>query len=170
MAMRNLTKGQGRKSLALAAGFTLVELLMVLSISAVLAAIAAPSMREVMAAQRVRSAASDLHLSLVKARSEAIKRNRAITIQPVDDGWEDGWKIVNPEDPAGPGLQVQAPPARVNIAATPADLAQMVYNGSGRTTLAAESKFLITASDTSFARCVLVDYGGRAYVKEGSVC
>jgi type IV fimbrial biogenesis protein FimT len=170
MAMRNSRTGQGRKSVALAAGFTIIELLVVVSIGAVLAAVAAPAMRDVIAAQRVRTVASDLHLSLVKARSEAIKRNRAVTIQPVDDGWEDGWKIVDPENPTGPGLDVHAARARVNIAATPTDLAQMVYNGSGRTTLGAESKFVITTPDTSFARCVLVDYGGRAYVKEGSVC
>jgi type IV fimbrial biogenesis protein FimT len=171
MAMRNFRTGQGRRSVALAAGVTIIELLVVVSITAVLAAVAAPAMRDVMAAQRVRSVASSLHLTLVKARSEAIKRNRAITIQPVDDGWEDGWKIVDPDDPAGPGEQVKvSPSARVTIAATPSDLGQMVYNGSGRTTLAAESTFLISTPDTSFARCVLVDYGGRAYVKEGSVC
>lgn len=172
MVARNLKSRHLQGSRTLAAGFTIIELLSVVTVMAVLAAIAAPSMREMIATQRVRAAASDLHLTLTRARSEAIKRNRPVTVQQVDDGWEDGWKIVNPENPAGPGLQVQDAPVRVSIAATPTTLTELVYNGSGRTTLAVgtESKFLITTANTSFARCVLVDNSGRPYVKEGSVC
>lgn len=161
-----------RSAGARAAGFTLIELMVVVVVAAILAAVAAPSMQELMAAQRVRATTSDLYLALVRARSEAVKRNGEVTLRPVHLDWDDGWKIVNPEDPAGPELQVQPAPASVSIAATPDGLGEIVYNGSGRTTLApgSDSKFLITAPNTSLARCVLVDPSGRPYVKEGSVC
>ncbi|HET8744147.1 MAG TPA: GspH/FimT family pseudopilin [Ramlibacter sp.] len=167
--MKNCAPGRGAK--ARSAGFTLIELMVVVTVAAILAGIAAPSFRELMAAQRVRAATSDLYLALVKARSEAIKRNGEVTIRPMHVDWDDGWKIVNPEDPAGPELQVQTAPASVSIAAT-SGLGEIVYNGSGRTTLApgGDRKFVITAPNTSLSRCVLVDNSGRPYVKEGSVC
>jgi len=166
--------GHGRRSLA--AGFSVIELLVVVTIMGLLAGIAAPPMRGLMAAQRVRATASDLHLSLLRARSEAIKRNRDVKVERRDDGWEDGWNTeVIPrlgDPPEDPILQKQDATAKVSIVATPDTLTQLVYSGTGRTTLAVgtESKFVITAANTSFARCVLVDNSGRPYVKEGSAC
>ena len=64
-------------------GFTLVELLTVVVILAVLAMIAAPSLRELSVSQRVQMAAMDLNTSLLRARSEAIKQNTDVTLSPV---------------------------------------------------------------------------------------
>ncbi len=74
------------------AGFTLLELLVTIAIVAVIAGIAAPSFQNMMATQRVRSATGDLVSALNFARSEAVKRNRVVTVSP-GASWAAGWSI-----------------------------------------------------------------------------
>ena len=61
-------------------GFTVVELMVVVAIAAVLATIAAPSFQSVFDRQRVRSAGSNLNTDIQYARSEAVRRNAAVTV------------------------------------------------------------------------------------------
>ena len=67
-------------------GLTLLELLVAVSIATVLATIAIPSMRAVIADARLASAI-DIYASLLtRARSEAINRNEKVTLCPTTDG------------------------------------------------------------------------------------
>jgi type IV fimbrial biogenesis protein FimT len=61
------------------AGLTIVELMMVLAALAVIIAIAAPSMRGMMARQRVQGVQADLLTDLQLARSEMAQRSGAAT-------------------------------------------------------------------------------------------
>lgn len=61
-------------------GFTMVELLITVVILAVLAAIAVPSMRELIARQRVESVAKELATDMRYLRTEAIQRRRDVQI------------------------------------------------------------------------------------------
>ena len=74
-------------------GFTLIELLITLAIFAIVTSIAAPSFSEAAATQRVRSLATDMHTSLLRARSEAIKRNAEVEVKAAPGGWADGWRV-----------------------------------------------------------------------------
>jgi prepilin-type N-terminal cleavage/methylation domain-containing protein len=65
-----------------ARGFTLIELLTVVAITAILSAMAAPAFKGLLAGQRVRATSTDLYAALVLARSEAIKRDTQVTLQP----------------------------------------------------------------------------------------
>ena len=55
-------------------GFTAIELLVVVSIIAVLAALAGPSFAQMIESWRVRDATESLRSTLIFARSEAINR------------------------------------------------------------------------------------------------
>lgn len=149
------------------AGFTLVELLVVLTVLAVLAAVATPSMSRIVAAQRVRAMAADLHLALVQARSEAIKRNAAVTLSPAGGDWNDGWVVLDPENTEGTPLRAYTGGRGVQVTTT---TTQVVYVGSGRSTLATEASFMISSTATDEARCVLVNLTGRPYVKTAAAC
>jgi type IV fimbrial biogenesis protein FimT len=84
-----------------ALGFTLIELLVTIAIAAVLAGIAAPSFRDLMANNRLKSHTSAMHTSLLQARSEAIKRNSRVVVCKSSDGatcatsgdWQQGWVV-----------------------------------------------------------------------------
>jgi type IV fimbrial biogenesis protein FimT len=85
-------------------GFTLTELVVAIGIFAVLATVAAPTFRSYTAAQSIRTASFNLTFALMLARSEAIKRNRTVTVAPVDEHWEKGWVITA----AGSAAQLHA--------------------------------------------------------------
>jgi len=77
-----------------ARGFTLVELLVVLALVAILATLAVPSFERAIANQKLNVAASDLMVSAMQARGEAIKNNRQAIVQPlVSTDWSKGWRI-----------------------------------------------------------------------------
>lgn len=77
-------------------GFTLIELMIGLVLVAVLLGIAVPTFRSFILGQRLRATSTDLQIALITARSEAVKRNRAVTLNPSDDGWGAGWTIPSP--------------------------------------------------------------------------
>jgi type IV fimbrial biogenesis protein FimT len=60
--------------------FTLIELMVVVAVLAVLAVLAAPSLRELIVMQRLKSINAELVTDLQYARSEAIARNREISV------------------------------------------------------------------------------------------
>ncbi|WP_084690550.1 GspH/FimT family pseudopilin [Comamonas granuli] len=97
------------------AGFTAIELMVVVSIVAILAALAAPSFQPLIERWRVREAAENLTSTLYYARSEAIKRGGGITIDATG-GWDQGWKVTHTQNGTTTDLQVNAAPSRVSLA------------------------------------------------------
>ena len=146
-------------------GFTLIELMVVLSIMAILAGLAAPSMSKLVATQRLRSAAGDMHLTLVKARSEAVKRNKDVTVSPEAGSWAAGWSILDPDGGATP-LDVRGPTSSVTVTTS---ATSVIYRATGRAS-AAVPQFVFSSSRTDVVRCISADPSGRPYVKEGSSC
>jgi type IV fimbrial biogenesis protein FimT len=84
-----------------ARGFTLVELLLVLGISAVLLTLGTPAISGMMNSSRLTSASNSLLSSMLLARSEAIKRSSRVVLCKTADGtscaatggWEQGWIV-----------------------------------------------------------------------------
>lgn len=144
------------------AGFTLIEVLMVVVILAVLASITAPSMRAFMDAQMVKTPASDLYSSLVLARSEAIKRNAPIDVVPSGLNWEQGWTVR--VQSGGTVLRVQDGYPRIQIDASTAGT--VTYGSNGRLASSATVfRVLVPGNADARMRCVTIDVSGRPSVR-----
>ena len=103
-----------------ATGFTAIELMVVVSIVAILAALAAPSFSPLIENWRVRESAEQLQSTLYYARSEAIKRGGQVLIQKIPNNtngcttatgtraWDCGWIVCH--DTNGSGTCTAADP------------------------------------------------------------
>lgn len=77
-------------------GHTLVELMAVLTIAALLLAVAAPGLHSIIARQRLRTAQNDLFAAIHLTRSQAIARGSRVTLMPQDAAavdWTQGWVV-----------------------------------------------------------------------------
>lgn len=141
-------------------GFTLTEMLVVILVVTIVAAVAVPSLSSALANQRLRAAGTDLVSALLLARSEAIKRGVQVQVAPLSVGdWKSGWRVVA----TGTGEQVEKTEALgywVEIGLAPANIS---YERSGRLSVAGSTRveFRDSAHAAGVAsRCVTVDPSG----------
>jgi type IV fimbrial biogenesis protein FimT len=92
-------------------GFTLIELMVTITVLAILLALSVPSFSQLVSNNRAASMTNDLQFSLKLARSESIKRGVTVALCPraaVADGatntaacsdavadWQNGWLVIN---------------------------------------------------------------------------
>ncbi len=72
-----------------AQGFTLVELMVTVAVVGILATVAVPSMTGFVNTSRLAGASEELTASLQMAKSEAVRRNRPVTVCGGQDGSDD---------------------------------------------------------------------------------
>lgn len=152
-----------RSRRAALAGFTLVELAVTVSIIGVLALLAAPAFRELIASQRVQAAATDVYTDLVRTRSEALKQNVNVTMSSASGttAWTTGWKVSDGTtdfDKRGPSTNVTLTGSATSV----------TYRTSGRLSAASAPTFAISAAGTTTLRCVKVNLSGQPYVVNGT--
>ena len=154
-----------------AGGFTLMEMMIVITLIGILAGMALNSFRYLSATTRIKGAGTDLYLALIKARNEAVKRNRLVAIVKNSAGWQAGWQIIADQNsdgtysPAAPDRLLSDAGAEQNVNITMADN-QVVFLASGRI-LGTAPVFTITSSeDATKKRCVKADLTGKPYVSD----
>ena len=142
-AIQRIRKGARR----FGAGFSLPELMTVLAIAAVLAALALPNMGAVLRAQRLKIAVNDLFGSIGMTRAQALARNTRVQMTPRDPlgaDWAQGWTVfVDRDDDGRPGAGddilaehgALADSIAIRFAFTSAAAPfYIAYNGAGRST------------------------------------
>lgn len=90
-------------------GFSVIELMVVVTILGLLLGLAVPTFRQFTRNNSVTSAQNDLVTSLNLARSEALRRNRPVSVCASEDGltcgddteWADGWIAFTDRGTAG---------------------------------------------------------------------
>lgn len=167
------------------AGFTLIEMTVIIAISAILVALAAPSMRNLIESTGVANSVNSFVGSISYARSEALKRGLPVTMcRSVNadtsstptcssgSGWEAGWIVF--VDFNGNGT-VNATGGDVVLRAqgSVARSGTILQNGSGNPSLRFAATGLLKSGASSFSfsppsdtsslqRLVCVAFGGRA--------
>lgn len=145
-------------------GFTLTELMVVLVVAGILAAIAVPSFQSLTQSQQAKNASFELFSSLSLARSEAIKRNGNVTLTPVNTAdWGQGWTITSPTET----IKSQGVLKGVSISATGTP-ASVVYARSGRATALASFQVDASAAVTANIRCIRIELSGMPRTIKGA--
>jgi len=149
-------------------GFSLIEMIVTISITAVLATLAGPSMTATIARHRVQDAASDLCAALVRARADALMRNNDVSVLPIGGNWAAGWQIPDPIN-TGKNLQAHEPTQQVAIALSGATSVTYQFNGRIRGGIGLKFNVSSSVVGESMAKCIAVDPSGRPYTQDG-VC
>ena len=137
------------------AGFTLIETMVVVAIIIVLAGVGVPAMQDLVVNQRIKTTTSDLFSSILRARSEAIKRNTDISMTPATS-WSSGWTIASPT--AGePALLALTTRSSITVEGPAAGV---TFTASGRVKSNSNVTFNIS-STRGTPRCITIDLGGR---------
>ncbi|WP_170285817.1 GspH/FimT family pseudopilin [Propionivibrio limicola] len=136
------------------AGVTLVEMMVVIAIAAIILAIGVPSFQQLIASERIKSAASTLQSALLLTRSEALKRNANVTLSPITDGdWDSGWNVTAAD---GTILSTYDPISGASISGGPDEV---VFQGAGRVSGNAAT-FKVFSASTSSIRCLGISLSG----------
>ena len=163
-------------------GFTLVELLVVVTLTAVLVIIAVPSFKDLIERNRIAGEINSLVSDLQFARSEAIKRGRTQVVCVSSSGtacmdadtWHSGWIVFSDDDGSGT-LNGAEKIIRIRTGFTGGDtftavpnLTQVRFSRDGfAINLAASTMTLRTASLNSAAtRCLELNAVGRQVVQK----
>ncbi len=146
-------------------GFSLTEVVVTLSVAAILTTVAVPSFNGIIANQRAKTLASSLYATLSKTRAEALTLNGNVTLQPKAGGWASGWQMLDPNNNV---LDDFTTASGVTIAGP----AAVTYRSSGRLPVGAAPVFQISTSSGSTVtyQCVSVDLSGRPYMSATQTC
>jgi type IV fimbrial biogenesis protein FimT len=146
-------------------GFSITEMLVAVSIAAILTTVAVPSFNGMVANQRAKTLASVLYATLSKTRAEALTLNGNVTLQPKAGGWGSGWRMLDANNNV---LDDYTTASNITIVGP----AAVTYRASGRLPAGAVTMFQIstTSGSTVIHQCVSVDLGGRPYMAPTPTC
>ena len=131
-------------TLAPTRGFTLIELIVTLSVAAILVSVAIPNYQIFVMSNRMSSQANNLITAFGLARSEAVKRATSVTVcassnsttgtPPIcTGGWAQGWIV---QDTTGVIIRVQQALEGATTLTGGSDVASAItFTSDGRTTI-----------------------------------
>lgn len=155
-----------------AAGFTLIELMVTLTIAALLLTLALPSFRDSIRSNRIATTTNQLIASIALARSEAIRTTHGASLCASDDGvdcggdWADGvlvWADRDDDSVVDTGEAVRYVQLGQGLALT-ADVTTVEFNGRGTVAAGATPTFTLQpeSGDCPASRMLVTTLGMNA--------
>lgn len=170
------------------AGFSLIELMVVIAIAAILATLAVPSFQGMIASSNLTSTTNDLVAAFARARSDAVRRGKRVTVCMSADGaqcttsgsWSQGWIMFNDNDHSDANANVKTGETITAVAAALSNQlvitgsmpyvsysadgqAKLMNGGSGAGTLRICSTSSALTNDTR-ARDLVINFAGRVNI------
>lgn len=164
-------------------GFTLIEIMIVVTLMGIIMAIAVPSVRSLMDTQKIKTATFDLVTTAMFARSEAIKFGNtgaaSISIVPQGGDFNNGWCVVfssastcSTSTPGADVMRVNSPTRNVTYTVPTCGSIPCVitFGKNGRLSSGNAVKIQVVndLASNPITRCVTVDASGNANVKVGA--
>lgn len=147
-----------RANLKKQSGYTFVEVMVVIGIVAILAAIGLPSYKSFMEQSEFTQAYNNLYNAYRFARSEAIKTSSSMQISAATGTWNDGWGVYA----SGTGDALLAAPAvkssLINVSAT-----AITVNGRGSVSAVGITQFNVSDSRNSNSKYICILQSGQSY-------
>jgi type IV fimbrial biogenesis protein FimT len=138
------------------AGFTLVEALITLALIVILSTMAIPAFTTMMNNNRIAAQSNEIVAAFHLARSEAVRRGVAVSVNPLGGSWDTGLQIQLVS--TGEVLRVVEPLTNTSIAGT---VANYTYAATGRVNTA--GSFTLCKSDAT-GRVINISAIGRPNV------
>jgi type IV fimbrial biogenesis protein FimT len=166
-------------------GVTLIEMMVVLALLAILMGLAAPSMAQFIAKQRIEAAARALAEDLVAGRNEAIKRNAPVLVCPqsstecqaTPDGttWAAGWRVcydLDADDECDATNAADPNPVRIRSSVDPSltltgPNSRLTFNANGSLTSSDFTAFAVSSSAvTNWSYAIRISPAGTVTVRK----
>ncbi|MFZ6845986.1 GspH/FimT family pseudopilin [Undibacterium sp. RuTC16W] len=160
------------------AGFSLIELLIVIAVASILLAVGIPSFRTFIDSQKIVTTASEFYGGINMTRAEAIKRGARVDMVATDGtNWNKGWTIfidANDNHKVDAGETIifthEAIPTNMTLTGNFSDNSSpyISYTGNGRSRTNASSQTPQAGTATfvlgSYTRRVKINFLGRARI------
>lgn len=156
LAMKNINLNKNK-------GFTLLELMAVVTIVGILATIGLPALGELVKSNRISTQANSILTAMHQARSEAVNRGVDIRIEPMVAGtdWSSGWQVVI--DSNDEVLRTYDAVASSSLTSTQSTV---VYNPNGTVDNATTFTLLADECTGDYKRVVYVSMSGLPYLDQ----
>jgi len=150
-------------------GFNLVELIVALTVAAVLMAIAAPAFQKLVSSNRLTSQINDLMADINLSRSEAIKRGvtTGVCVTAVggssctaSGNWANGWLVYYDNSGTKVAVKIHDALTGTNSLTSPGSVDEIVFSKNGVISSGA-GQFTLTDPKTNDKRIVCISATGR---------
>jgi uncharacterized protein YfaP (DUF2135 family) len=110
----------------------------------------------------VQDVTTDLLVTLLKARSEALMLNGDVNVLPVGSDWASGWRIPDPAN-AGTSSDVHQPVSAIAITLSGASSITYQFNGRIRSGVGVKFNVRSNVAGQATGACIAIDPSGRPY-------
>lgn len=161
-------------------GYTLIELLVTLSLTALLATLSAPMFSDMAMQARLDTATDQLHRAIRHTRNAAVARDAPVVMRATGSGWERGWTVFVDRDADGhfqsgeDRLRTASPlPTRITVTANAGIGEALHYQSDGGTRRPSGSLQMGTlhvcqrgaAGTVRASRSIIINAGGRPRIE-----
>ncbi|WP_291821874.1 GspH/FimT family pseudopilin [Marinobacter sp.] len=144
-------------------GFTLIELMIVVTLVAIIATIAVPSFQGLVESNRQKSTTNSVLGILNYARSEAVRRGEPVAVRAVNGSLQNGLEVVYTGDDGAENILRTTDPMPGSVALTKISGDMPVFRGDGMKNrqLNARSEFKICPGNGDPGEKIVVNAGGQ---------